>query len=493
MTAVFYYGGDAAKEEWEAQIQRSSWLRHPNILQLYGIANSRQMFAALYHDELIPMDEILDRAHNSPLSRVRARVQWGMEYWPAYKHLKSSDPNAARQASAHFFRASTGTFCLYLTGSPWNASPPQYPALGTPPQLGDLNIWLANTDAAIVAAHSLQQLYEICGSRNVHAYEQGNILGWLRFPGKINWELKPALVAVGCNRYYELACIPGRCNVHLDESWRPPGSSSYGDWILTKMPNGWMRGALNRWHRVYARFTLQCNIGLTQVDGHFEYPQNKFNFPWFSQADHVFKSLGISGAERCRYRLLDRKEMTVHFDFPRHRRTPLRGYIFLCPSASAWDTTFPVEDIAYWSMDPSGNERLSADEATARGLPPFHVETRVGGLEFEELLYEEIRAIHEVKGFDPDSQDAAQYMGYPLFERVHPSCMPRQKFAFFDQDWVHEDCSVENLFRLQDNESRDGGNLAQSNHSLRVLELLLVLSIFLLVALAEAESIIECW
>ncbi|KAJ7808379.1 hypothetical protein B0H14DRAFT_2870282 [Mycena olivaceomarginata] len=96
------------------------------------------------------------------------------------------------------------------------------------------------------------------------------------------------------------------------------------------------------------------------------------------------------------------------------------GYLFLCPATDfGTDVTacFKVPTCpAYWSIDPSGAGRLSAEEARTLGFPDIDSWTEVRGTFCDSIVYGGVRQFHEAKGFDPDSQEVATHFGYPLFE-----------------------------------------------------------------------------
>ncbi|KAJ6566364.1 hypothetical protein B0H19DRAFT_940730, partial [Mycena capillaripes] len=69
----------------------------------------------------------------------------------------------------------------------------------------------------------------------------------------------------------------------------------------------------------------------------------------------------------------------------------------------------------YWSLDPSGVERLSAEEAIDFGFPSLELTTWVGGRSWDTSVYAGIRKFQRAKGFDPESQDVARHIEYPLF------------------------------------------------------------------------------
>ncbi|KAJ6464479.1 hypothetical protein C8R45DRAFT_794667, partial [Mycena sanguinolenta] len=72
---------------------------------------------------------------------------------------------------------------------------------------------------------------------------------------------------------------------------------------------------------------------------------------------------------------------------------------------------------AYWSLDPSGADRLSTEDARILGFPAIHIEGIMAGMSWDRSVYEGLRRFHEGKGFDPESQEeVTRQLGYPLYE-----------------------------------------------------------------------------
>ncbi|KAJ7094204.1 hypothetical protein C8R44DRAFT_562603, partial [Mycena epipterygia] len=96
------------------------------------------------------------------------------------------------------------------------------------------------------------------------------------------------------------------------------------------------------------------------------------------------------------------------------------GYFFLCPAEHLRDENGrwvpDPECPAYWSLDPSGNQRLSPDEASRRGFPAFKLEMDVHMKSWHESVYDALSRFHAAKGFDSNSQDLARHLGHPLYE-----------------------------------------------------------------------------
>jgi hypothetical protein len=100
---------------------------------------------------------------------------------------------------------------------------------------------------------------------------------------------------------------------------------------------------------------------------------------------------------------------------------PPMGYLFLCPpehfqtapSSFRWP-----ECPAYWSLDPSGVERLSTEDTTRLGFPSISLSTYVHGKSWDDSVYTGLRQLHQAKGFDPDSLDVARHLECPLYQLV---------------------------------------------------------------------------
>ncbi|KAJ7111709.1 hypothetical protein C8R44DRAFT_558510, partial [Mycena epipterygia] len=95
-------------------------------------------------------------------------------------------------------------------------------------------------------------------------------------------------------------------------------------------------------------------------------------------------------------------------------------YLFLCPLQdlrTGEGTRFRHPDIAaYWSLDPSGRERLSHWKASMLGFPALGFKMKLWGRSWNDSVYAGLRRFHLGKGFDPNSQDIARHMGVPLYE-----------------------------------------------------------------------------
>lgn len=101
------------------------------------------------------------------------------------------------------------------------------------------------------------------------------------------------------------------------------------------------------------------------------------------------------------------------------KEEPPAGYLFLCPPEdfSTGQNSCRWPDCpAFWSLDPSGAERPSAEEAVRLGFPTIQLTKAIYGKSWDGTVYTGLRQFHKAKGFDPDSQEVARHLGHALFQ-----------------------------------------------------------------------------
>jgi hypothetical protein len=95
------------------------------------------------------------------------------------------------------------------------------------------------------------------------------------------------------------------------------------------------------------------------------------------------------------------------FLFPPQVEILDRRFTVACP---------PDTERYYWAFDLAGPDRLTHDNVEDIGLPTPEFKFQVSGPTWDKRNDAMIREFHSAKGFDPDSQDAAIAMGYPLVD-----------------------------------------------------------------------------
>ncbi|KAJ7433631.1 hypothetical protein B0H11DRAFT_757712 [Mycena galericulata] len=64
---VAMYQGDGSEEVWRQHVAQYEFIRHPHVMQLYGLTNSVRLRALVFHDELIPYSQFISRYRHSPV------------------------------------------------------------------------------------------------------------------------------------------------------------------------------------------------------------------------------------------------------------------------------------------------------------------------------------------------------------------------------------------------------------------------------------------
>ncbi|KAF7374199.1 hypothetical protein MSAN_00301800 [Mycena sanguinolenta] len=203
---------------------------------------------------------------------------------------------------------------------------------------------------------------------------------------------------------------------------RPSIHSWYGsgDWssFAELMADGWTRLKSNHiMDRTVSLSVDACNCRL-----------------WLSQANHIFSTLQIS-SDFQNYVIVH--DICFELSVSTTAEAIPPGFLFLCPSQhfQTEKCSFKWPDYpAYWSLDPSGTEWLTLEEATSLGFPSFQLSTELMGYSWDASIYAGLRQFHQGKGFDPDSQDVARHLGHELYQ---PSGQNRMDtlFAHIENDY----------------------------------------------------------
>jgi hypothetical protein len=150
---------------------------------------------------------------------------------------------------------------------------------------------------------------------------------------------------------------------------------------------------------------------------------------WLSQANHIFSCLRISanfqdyGASET---ILGPLSSLTH-------HSCLGGGLVSARNSSSYSNPSPWFPISLpirtfskgagnihmarlSSLDPSGVERLSMEDAINLGFPSIQFSISVGGRSWDASVYAGLNQFHQAKGFDPNSQEVARNLGHPLYQ-----------------------------------------------------------------------------
>ncbi|KAF8184664.1 hypothetical protein K438DRAFT_1112840 [Mycena galopus ATCC 62051] len=74
--AVAMYQGAGAEEEWRKDVAKYGTVRHPNLVQVWGTASMGNIHATIFHDDLIPLEDVFDLCNGSHLATVYLHAYW---------------------------------------------------------------------------------------------------------------------------------------------------------------------------------------------------------------------------------------------------------------------------------------------------------------------------------------------------------------------------------------------------------------------------------
>ncbi|KAJ7076311.1 hypothetical protein C8R44DRAFT_826822 [Mycena epipterygia] len=192
-----------------------------------------------------------------------------------------------------------------------------------------------------------------------------------------------AIVSLDGDSIQEVAYIP---NASFRDSGWTGSSFDNAEITPTHMENGWSRWCTTNW---------EC---------------------WLSQTNYVFSQLPTPPKHEDCFFIED---INYQLSFSSPSENLPDGYLFLCPledlrdDDGAWLAN--PECPAYWSLDPSGSQRLSTEEASSLEFPSLNWKTYVQGCSWDEGLYLALSRFHTAKGFDPNSQELARHLEQPLY------------------------------------------------------------------------------
>ncbi|KAJ7480746.1 hypothetical protein FB451DRAFT_1238348 [Mycena latifolia] len=402
MTVAVYHGPNA-EDDWKDAIQKYSGIRHPNIAQLFGTVKSAPFYATIFHDDLIPFEEVA-WAKNSPL--VAAYLDYYL--WMELPGVISAftDVTGIRVRDSYSME---GTLCVHRSNSRmcFDMSPTIGAGMSykddmdsNPPPRIEMYP-LDATDSMVISSISSQHYHEIVARYQVSDSSSIEVHPSVSIP-----ELGTIVTGVGksgslLENPVQVAAIPNRTSKM--SGWH--GNMRTGN--STLMPNGWTR------YKISDAMTIGRGTNFA-VD-------YSSKFPWVTQANHIFSRLGNPKKYGKAFSLL--REVMYGLDLvggsptSRHLRN---AYIFLCP-----DTDLRREDQtgfrhpvcpAYWSFDPLGIDKLDEEDSRKLGFPTISLHMNVWTYTWSRAVYGGIRKFHQGKGFDPDSQDVAVQLGVPLYE-----------------------------------------------------------------------------
>ncbi|KAK6988025.1 hypothetical protein R3P38DRAFT_286474 [Favolaschia claudopus] len=391
---VAVYQGVVAQEEWRHDLSKYHLVRHPSLIQVWGIARLGNIYATVFHDDLMPLRQFLSIFRELPTLTVYIYSYTFSDFTGALTYFEDVCNQALLPNQCTLFiRGSTGQLCVDLVPDKqfhWVACVNE-PSEDARIQLLNAGHGSSDQEISIMKFLSLEVYHEIsqCDLAQ-HSFEAIS-------PSTIvDLDAVVLLHHSGSSRFEDSVKIAFLRQIDAEELdtlyWRLNEEMVGGE--------GW--SCLPLQSIVGATISLELRASNARS--------------WLSQANHIFARLGIS-TNLEDYVI----PATVEFSL-----TIMKADVTNAPSA--YLLLCPVEDFeirpasvrwpdcpAYWSLDSSGAQRLTLEDAEKLGLPSFALSAAVITKSWETNVYAALRRFHEAKGFDPDSQEIASKLGHPLY------------------------------------------------------------------------------
>ncbi|KAF7336235.1 hypothetical protein MVEN_02171400 [Mycena venus] len=401
---VAVYQGPGAKEQWQRHILNYQSIRHPNIMQLYGIAIGVGISAMIFHDDLIPYEQFLNRFRHSLILTTYLTGHCAIEYEEASEYVRSVFPSRPvyYDESIFWIRRSTGHLCADLVAGLHGRGLDFMPGYFYDDGILRLDSFVLddpNIEATVISTITEDGYHRLCSR-----YPMAQLR---LFTISTQAKIRPGAIIFCSTSHpealFEMAHSP--C-LELEAS----GWDNTGEAKGILMANSWVR---------YNYFDVYDDI-----DTHiwtFAIGDTK---PWLAQANSVFSRLQTKShlenyifVDEVRFHLQVVGHATLELNPPDSKR-----YLFVCPAKDfeVWPCSVRWPDCpAYWSFDPSGIHRIDAQDAMNLGFPSIHIQTSIHGQSWGSNVYAGLRLFHYAKGFNPESQEVSEHLGHPLYELSH--------------------------------------------------------------------------
>ncbi|KAF7353198.1 hypothetical protein MSAN_01507500 [Mycena sanguinolenta] len=390
---VAIYQGDGAEETWNQHLANYESIRHPNVMQLYGLVSTKGLYAMIFHDELIPYAQFRRRFQHSAILTPYIIGYCTTQFWEATHFLSgvSRKPSTDYLDLPGWIQPRKGQLCLDLTQCGAALSSELFWWGAHVVRLENVSLDAPDSEDMIISSLNEDQYHELCSQYSIARFQL--------FQVSTEHPVGPAIFQSDSQRG---TCVwitePFQILPVSELHWNHHGAPG------ELLPNSWTHYDSRQTPHLHLMLSLNLYELLKA---------------WLAQANSILTEL----QERAHvedYVCVDYLRFILQIADEHH--IP-EGYLFVCPPQDFRTGTEHHGNLyqwpacpAYWSLDPSGADRLSTEDIKVLGFPAIHIETIIFGKSWHRSAYEGLRRFHQGKGFDPDSREVARQLGYPLFE-----------------------------------------------------------------------------
>ncbi|KAJ7096870.1 hypothetical protein C8R44DRAFT_989149 [Mycena epipterygia] len=367
LTVAMYYG-EQAEEKWLQESEKYSKIRHPNILQIYAVAQSSTLYATVFHDGLIPLHEFRKWHSDSVLSTAYLEITMGKQF---------------KDVEDHF-----GKHLLLASGKD------QEPTLLAGLCMEEFPDIISHYSWAYTSYPLPRDSFIQLGAIDFH-HES--------LPRETNTSPADSTVIAELLSLTEWPL--------LDLGWR-----NYNSRRAVSAENGWTRFSTSDLPRDY--ITIARTISMRSSG------KRSLLTAWLMQANYIFEKFKIRTDFEA-FKLISSVEYSLSWCAAEpHGRvcTAIKGhaYLFLCPRESLLgkdpsEFRHPESPIYYWSLDAAGKYRLEPDDMRCLGLPELDLYITYTGYSWSKAVYAAVRKFHRAKGFDPDTSEVPRHLGIAMY------------------------------------------------------------------------------
>ncbi|KAE9404306.1 hypothetical protein BT96DRAFT_917053 [Gymnopus androsaceus JB14] len=405
---VVAYEGPHSQQAFEDDLVQHSRLRHPNLIQLFGLIHGCSVPAMIFHSELIPLRHFAEQCSSSPFALVYLKYRYTIDSLKAKEAVTGSIYSIEwRVVDEQFWiQPSSGLICAGPFAPLSNyigvqRSHRYYDQLNHLENIPQLKVAFYKSDNEII--RHIEDHFE-----SVVSFVESQ-LG--TYSGNLTCEeCSGHLFTVGSvistsEIVYPLR--PGRIIAQVD-TYKVP--YSIGRWNINSEP-----GELHStgWTRFLPYSQSLCSVDMeiqTQMSAH------DLQVAWVVQAAHILENIDQKYTLfSSRINMSLRSTQQVLSKHPLWIRLP---FLFIAPVKITEIESIPYfsfhNEPYFWSFDLNGIQKISHTTQMLLGLPSF-VPGVFGGMHWSTSEHTAVSQYLRSKGFSSGLKYSCK-QGYPLFK-----------------------------------------------------------------------------
>ncbi|KAJ7582041.1 hypothetical protein C8J56DRAFT_1168107 [Mycena floridula] len=418
-----YEGTDASS--WKRDFNVFSGIRHPNIPQLYGLCRSTGFRALVFHNMSPDHRMTFIRYHEalSGIQFITYIVDTMDQFTSAWQLLRSHNVAPVYYVTNH--NVDTSGAIVVDRFLPFDE-----------PAIRAFNRWCLSE--RIPPGHSI--LAALTHGLTNHSFKKSEL------------HLYYQLLAGVCRMHYRFFTKWGRhfdlhCSDHHQRVLVPvamedfatlkPGLGDIPEKLSGELlPDMSIRFTIPTAELITMRqFSQVWQLVIKNPNPQWGHNEQTMFPICFSQIHHLIKNLKTDDSKvpvitvPSRIHLFARTRMDI-------RRPPWKGPLKRAAvSPPKYDVLylffsdlFSQKPKSHWSIDPEGLDEIDKDEVEDASGENWTADIYWENIEIPPQMYPIFREIHEGCGFDPDSIEMAEYLGYPLLDPVEERVSPEPDF-----------------------------------------------------------------